>query len=116
MENADIVGQMVDDKNYWKKEENVQNITLRMQIPNSKSAQIIKLDIDILKIDGSLIKEIATNKNIELAVKTINDFAKALNIKTVAEFVHNKDVYEKVCKLEVDLSQGFYIHEPEFLI
>jgi PAS domain S-box-containing protein/diguanylate cyclase (GGDEF)-like protein len=77
---------------------------------------VIKIDIDILKIDGSLIKEIATNKNIELAVKTINDFAKALNIKTVAEFVHNKDVYEKVCELGIDLSQGFYIHEPEFLI
>uniref|UniRef100_UPI001D1831D9 EAL domain-containing protein n=1 Tax=Arcobacter vandammei TaxID=2782243 RepID=UPI001D1831D9 len=77
---------------------------------------IINLNVDFLKIDGSLIKTINEDKNIELVAKTINNFAKVLNIKTVAEFVHNKEVLDKVTSLGIDYSQGFYLHEPEFLI
>ncbi len=77
---------------------------------------IIKLDVDFIKIDGSLIKNIASDKHIELAVKTINSFAKVLKIKTVAEFVHNEEVLKKVSELQIDYSQGFFLHEPEFLI
>ena len=77
---------------------------------------IIKLDIDIIKIDGSLIKNIHIDKNMELTVSTIVTFSKALNITTVAEFVHNKKVYEYVKKLGIDYSQGYYFHEPEELI
>ncbi|MFX4277849.1 EAL domain-containing protein, partial [Aliarcobacter butzleri] len=76
----------------------------------------IKLDIDIIKIDGSLIKNIHLDKNLELTVETIVTFAKALNIKTVAEFVHNEEVYECVKNLGIDYSQGYYLHEPEELI
>lgn len=75
----------------------------------------IKLDIDIIKIDGSLIKDITQDKNLEIAVKTIVNFAKALNITTVAEYVHNKEVYEFVKNLGIDYSQGYYLHEPEEL-
>jgi len=35
-----------------------------------------------------------------------------MNIQTVAEFVHSKNVCEKVKELEVDFSQGYYFGEP----
>lgn len=77
---------------------------------------IIKLNVDYLKIDGSLIKNIHVNDNIRLTVSTIVNFAKILNIKTVAEYVHCKEVQEVVESLGIDYSQGYLFHEPEHLI
>ena len=76
---------------------------------------IIKLDVDYIKIDGSLIKNINTDNNLYLTVQTIVGFAKALKIKTVAEFVHNEDVLNCVKNLDIDYSQGFFIDEPKEL-
>ena len=42
-----------------------------------------------------------------------NIFAKKLNMKTVAEFVHSKEVFEAVCELGVDLLQGYYLDMPK---
>lgn len=77
---------------------------------------ILNLDVDFIKIDGTLIKNIDKNENLKITVQTIVNLAKSLNIKTVAEFVHSKDVLKIVKDLGVDYSQGFYLHEPEFLI
>ena len=77
---------------------------------------IIKLDVDYIKIDGSLIKNINIDNNLYLTVQTIVGFAKALNIKTVAEFVHSEDVLNCVKNLDIDYSQGFFIDEPKELI
>ena len=76
---------------------------------------IIKLDVDYIKIDGSLIKNINSDNNLYLTVQTIVGFAKALNIKTVAEFVHNEEVLNCVQILDIDYSQGFFIDEPKEL-
>ncbi len=76
---------------------------------------IIKLDVDYIKIDGSLIKNINTDNNLYLTVQTIVGFAKALKIKTVAEFVHNEEVLNYVKNLDIDYSQGFFIDEPKEL-
>ncbi|MCT7443982.1 bifunctional diguanylate cyclase/phosphodiesterase [Aliarcobacter cryaerophilus] len=76
---------------------------------------IIKLDVDYIKIDGSLIKNINIDNNLYLTVQTIVGFAKALKIKTVAEFVHNEEVLNCVKNLNIDYSQGFFIDEPKEL-
>ncbi|MFY9099983.1 EAL domain-containing protein [Aliarcobacter cryaerophilus] len=76
---------------------------------------IIKLDVDYIKIDGSLIKNINSDNNLYITVQTIVGFAKALKIKTVAEFVHNEEVLNCVQILDIDYSQGFFIDEPKEL-
>lgn len=76
---------------------------------------IIRLNVDILKIDGSLIKNVHIDKNIRLTVSTIVNFAKVLGIKTVAEFVHCDEVQNIVKDMGIDFSQGFLLHEPEVL-
>lgn len=73
---------------------------------------LMKLKVDYIKIDGSMIKNIDSDKNAQMITKTIVDFAKSMNIQTVAEFVHSKNVYEKVKELKVDYSQGYYFGEP----
>jgi len=70
------------------------------------------LNINFIKIDGSLIKNIQNSKDFEIIVKTILDIAKNFNIKTVAEFVANEDIYNKVKELDIDLSQGYYLDKP----
>ena len=79
----------------------------------SNFAHILKIKPDYIKIDGSLIKNITDDKNALEMVKSIIDFSKALNIKLVAEFVHSKEVLEKLIDLDVDEFQGFYLGRPE---
>lgn len=79
----------------------------------SNFAHILKIKPDYIKIDGSLIKNITDDKNALEMVKSIIDFSKALNIKLVAEFVHSKEVLEKLIDLDVDEFQGFYLGIPE---
>ena len=74
---------------------------------------LLKLNIDYIKIDGSLIKNLETDKNTLIVVETIVDFAQKLNIKVIAEYVHNEGVYNKVKELGIDRSQGFYLAEPK---
>ena len=70
------------------------------------------LDIDFVKIDSSLIKEIDYSKNQEIIVNTISKFTKEFGFKTVAEFVSSEDIYEKVKSLEIDYSQGYFFGKP----
>ncbi len=78
----------------------------------SNFEHLLKMDVDYLKIDASLIKNIVKDKTSYKIVETIITFAKNLNLKTVAEFVENKEIFELVNKLDVDFSQGNYISEP----
>ncbi len=78
----------------------------------SNFSHVLKLNVDFLKIDSSLIKDINTDKNAEVIVQTIVSFSKWLGIKTIAEWVHSKEVFEKVIELGIDYSQGFYIGMP----
>ena len=73
---------------------------------------LMKLKVDFIKIDGSMIKNIDTDLNSQMITQTIVEFANKMNIKTVAEFVYSKNVFEKVSELKVDLSQGYYFGEP----
>ncbi|WP_187647468.1 EAL domain-containing protein [Nitrosophilus labii] len=48
----------------------------------------------------------------EALVKAIVHFTKDLGIKTIAEFVSEKDIQQKVEDIGVDYSQGYYIGKP----
>jgi diguanylate cyclase (GGDEF)-like protein len=78
----------------------------------SNFARILNLNVDIIKIDGSLIKDIHKDKNSEMITKLIVEFAKNANIKIIAEFVHNQEVLDKVKELDIDMSQGFHLSAP----
>lgn len=74
---------------------------------------ILELDVDYIKIDGSLIKNLDSDKNAQVVTQTIVDFAKKLNMLTIAEYVHNDKVFTKVKEFNVDRTQGFYLAEPQ---
>jgi len=63
---------------------------------------------DYIKIDGSLIRNIEHDQFSKDLVETIVFFAKKQNIKTIAEFVENENIYNILKELGVDYSQGYY--------
>jgi PAS domain S-box-containing protein/diguanylate cyclase (GGDEF)-like protein len=78
----------------------------------SNYAYLIKLGVDILKIDASLIKDIDKNENNRLITKSIIDIAHALGMETVAEHVHTKEIKDILTAMGADYLQGFYLHQP----
>ncbi len=74
--------------------------------------RIMQLDVDHIKIDGSIIKELVHDKNAEIIVETIVGFAKKKGWKIVAEFVSNEKIYEKVKKYGIEYTQGYYLGKP----
>jgi len=66
------------------------------------------LNVDFVKIDGSLIKEIDTLPKHALIVETISDFCTKLGVKTVAEFVSSEDIYQKTKSLGIEYMQGWH--------
>jgi len=79
----------------------------------SNFEHLLRLNVDYIKLDGTLIKNITVDKSSEIIVETIVNFAKKLGLKTIAEFVHSKDVMEKVAEMGIDYSQGYYLSEPK---
>ncbi|MDQ1341059.1 MAG: c-di-GMP phosphodiesterase [Campylobacterota bacterium] len=78
----------------------------------SNFEHLLKLNIDYIKIDGTLIKNLDKDVNAQVVVETIVNFAEKLNILTIAEFVHNESVFMKVKELKVNKSQGFFLGMP----
>lgn len=64
---------------------------------------LAKLNVDYIKIDGSLIKDILINKSSQNIVSMLVNFAKGQKVKTIAEFVSNKDILNKVRELGIDI-------------
>lgn len=79
----------------------------------SNFAHILRLDVDMLKIDGSLIRNIDTDANAQTILTAVGEFSKRLGLKTVAEFVHSEAVYTKCQELGIDYLQGYYLGEPK---
>ena len=78
----------------------------------SNFEHLLKMNVDYLKIDASLIKNVATDETSYKITKTIIEFAKNLNLKTIAEYVENEQIFNIVRDLGADYSQGYFFSEP----
>lgn len=81
----------------------------------SNFEHLLKLNVDYIKIDGSLIKNITSNEKQKIIIETISSFAKKIGIKTVAEFVETQEIFNHLKELEIDFAQGYYIGKPKQL-
>lgn len=81
----------------------------------SNFERLLKYQPDILKIDGSLIKNIETDAYCISVVKSIVAFAKEQEIEMVAEYIENKNIYIILKDLGVEYSQGYYFGKPDFM-
>lgn len=73
------------------------------------------LPVDYLKIDGLFVKDII-NDAVDLAmVKSINEIGHVMNMKTIAEFVENEEIYLQLKEIGVDCVQGHWLGLPSEL-
>ena len=78
----------------------------------SNFSYFANLEIDILKIDGSIVDEIATNKRKYHMLKSIVMFSKGMNIENVAEFVDDTETLKLLKESGVRYAQGFLFSPP----
>lgn len=71
------------------------------------------LPIDLLKIDGSFIRELDRNPVDYSMTEAINRLGHLLHVRTVAEFVESNEILDKLRVIGVDFAQGYAIHRPE---
>lgn len=71
------------------------------------------LSVDYLKIDGQFIRDLVDDPLDEAAVRCFVEVAKVVGIQTIAEFVDNPAVLERLRVIGVHFAQGFLIHRPE---
>lgn len=73
---------------------------------------ILNIDVDYIKIDGSLIKKIDQEIYLNL-VKSIVLFCTQQNIEVVAEFVSDLKILRYIRSLGIEYAQGYHISKPK---
>ncbi|UJB67686.1 EAL domain-containing protein [Acaryochloris sp. 'Moss Beach'] len=79
----------------------------------SSLSYLKSLPVDYLKIDGSLVKNIAVVESDREIIYLINELAHKRGMKTIAEFVENEQILEQLRIIGVDYAQGYGIGKPE---
>lgn len=70
------------------------------------------LDIDLVKIDGSIVNEIETNNKKLHMLTSIHKFSNGMNMKSIAEFVETREVALLLKEIGVEYAQGYYFSKP----
>jgi len=78
----------------------------------SSLAYLKRLPVDELKIDQSFVRDMQTDADDAVIVRSIIDLAHNLGIAVVAEGVENVQVWNLLRELHCDLAQGFYMGRP----
>jgi len=78
----------------------------------STFAYVKELPIDYLKIDGSLVKNLATDRIDREMVKAIHKIGRTVGAKTIAEFVEDEEILQLLREMGVDYAQGYGLCKP----
>lgn len=81
----------------------------------SSYSYLRRLPLDYLKIDGTYIRNLLTDKTDQALTASMVDVAHALGLKVIAEYVDSEAVYTWLKDLGVDYVQGYWVHKPERL-
>jgi len=72
------------------------------------------LIVDLVKIDGSFVRGLAANVDNQLFIRNLMNLAESFGLRTVAEFVENRDDAEFLMRCGVEYLQGYYFGRPDF--
>jgi len=78
----------------------------------SSFAYLKNLNVDMLKIDGMFVKDMIDDAIDEAMVKSINDVGHVMGMETIAEFVEDDDIKNRLIELGVDYGQGYGLGKP----
>ena len=72
-----------------------------------------RFDVDYLKIDGSFVRDLATDNASRLFVRALCDVARGLNKQVIAEWVEDQAVMDILVEMGVPYGQGFLFARPQ---
>ncbi|MGB5605051.1 MAG: EAL domain-containing protein, partial [Gammaproteobacteria bacterium] len=79
----------------------------------SSFAYLKNLPVDYLKIDGAFVRDIVDDPIDAAMVHSINEIGHVMGKKTIAEFVENDAILDKLRSIGVDYAQGYGIDKPK---
>lgn len=79
----------------------------------SSFAYLKAIPVDVLKIDGGFVRNMLDDPMDLAIVNACNTIAHSAGLKTVAEFVENQQIEDKLRELGVDYAQGYGIEKPK---
>ena len=79
----------------------------------SSFAYLRDLQVDFLKIDGSLVRIVGRDDADAALVQAIVQMAQTLGLKTIAEFVETPALASQLTAMGLDYGQGYGLHRPE---
>ena len=71
------------------------------------------MQVNRVKIDGSFVRDVLTDRSSRATVRAIVELAKGLGIETVAEHVETDAIAWEVRRLGVSYAQGYAFARPE---
>ncbi|MEE9422871.1 MAG: EAL domain-containing protein [Gammaproteobacteria bacterium] len=78
----------------------------------SSLSHLKKLPVHQLKIDRAFVKDVTTDNDDAVIVKSTIDLAHNLGLETVAEGIETKDVLDAIKQAGCDIAQGYLISKP----
>lgn len=72
------------------------------------------LTVDLVKIDGSFVRNLANNADQQLFIRNLMGLAGTFGLETVAEFVENEADAKVLIDSGVHYLQGYYYGRPQF--
>lgn len=79
----------------------------------SSFAYLKNLDVDFLKIDGGFVRDMVDDTLNYALVRSIHEVGCTLGVRTIAEFVENDAIIDRLHHLQVDFAQGYGIARPQ---
>lgn len=79
----------------------------------SNLLHIIKIDADILKIDGAIVRVVCEDENCSEFVTIINEWCRRKGKEVIAEYVENENIQRVMEEIGITHSQGYYFAKPE---
>jgi EAL domain-containing protein (putative c-di-GMP-specific phosphodiesterase class I) len=73
------------------------------------------LPVDYIKIDAQFVRDVVSDPIDRAMVQSINEVARIMDKRTIAEGVESNDVLGVLREIGVDLAQGFAIGTPQFI-
>lgn len=74
---------------------------------------LMNIRADYLKIDASIVKRVEDDESSREIIASIVSLGRHSGMKTVAEFISNKNIAREIALLGVDYGQGYYFGKPE---
>ncbi|OFZ92996.1 MAG: hypothetical protein A3I62_02715 [Betaproteobacteria bacterium RIFCSPLOWO2_02_FULL_62_79] len=72
-----------------------------------------RFEVDYLKIDGSFIRDLATDEGSRIFVKALNDVAQGLSKQVIAEWVETPEVLKILTGMGAQFGQGYLFQRPQ---